>query len=213
LFDLDGVLVDSRAAITSCINHALASQGRARHPKSELLAFIGPPLAVAFAELTSEPVESAVVAACVGAYRDAYAHVSLRDTRTIPGIPNALTAMGRSHRLAVATSKPVAFAVPILEVLGLRDRFEVVAGPSVRTLAETKTATIGRALGELGAGAALMVGDRSFDIRGARDHGLRSVGVTWGIGSADELTAAGADITVDLPAELPAAVAELIGSR
>jgi phosphoglycolate phosphatase len=209
LFDLDGVLVDSRAAIAHCINHALANHGHPQQPENELLRFIGPPLAVAFAELTSQPVESAAVAACVSAYRDVYADVSLRDTRVFAGIPDALAELGARHRLAVATSKAAAFAEPILDALGLRGPFQVVAGPTLGALAEPKTATIGRALRELGAATAIMVGDRSFDVLGAQDHGLLTVGVTWGIGSADELAAAGADITVDTPAELRAAVAAL----
>jgi phosphoglycolate phosphatase len=212
LFDLDGVLVDSRAAIAHCMNHALVNGGHPRQPESELVRFIGPPLAVAFAELTSEAVGSAAVAACVTAYRDVYADVSVRDTRVFAGIPDVLSELGARHRLAVATSKPAAFADPILEALGLRHHFEVVAGPSLGALAEPKTATIGRALGELGADAGVMVGDRSFDVLGAHDHGLQAVGVTWGIGSADELAAAGADVTVDTPAALPAAVAELAGA-
>ena len=32
-----------------------------------------------------------------------------------------------------------------------------------------------------------MVGDRSFDMVAARAHGLRAVGVAWGIGSREEL--------------------------
>ncbi|HSD80145.1 MAG TPA: HAD hydrolase-like protein, partial [Solirubrobacteraceae bacterium] len=69
LLDLDGVLVDSRAAIAGSINHALATQGLAPRPGPELDRWIGPPLAVAFAELTGRPVDSALVAACVRAYR------------------------------------------------------------------------------------------------------------------------------------------------
>ncbi len=51
-----------------------------------------------------------------------------------------------------------------------------------------------------------MVGDRHVDMEAARAHGLRAVGVTWGFGTAEELRAAGADVLVDTPAELPAAV-------
>jgi phosphoglycolate phosphatase-like HAD superfamily hydrolase len=52
LFDLDGVLVDSRAAITGCINHALVEHEFAARPPER---FIGPSLADAFAELTNHP--------------------------------------------------------------------------------------------------------------------------------------------------------------
>jgi phosphoglycolate phosphatase len=51
-----------------------------------------------------------------------------------------------------------------------------------------------------------MVGDRSFDMIAARAHGLRAVGVGWGIGSRAELEAAGAERIVASPADLPAAV-------
>jgi phosphoglycolate phosphatase len=214
IFDLDGVLVDSRAAITSAINHALAAQGLPRRPEAELHRFIGPPLAVAFAELTGQPVDSAAVAACVTAYRERYAHTSLCETEVVPGMPKALADLERhGHRLAVATSKALALAEPLLVALGLRDRFDTVAGPDLMARTEDKAATIGTALAALGApDRAVMVGDRSFDIVGARAHGLTSVGVTWGIGSAEELTAARADAIIDAPAQLPPIVDDLLGA-
>jgi len=51
-----------------------------------------------------------------------------------------------------------------------------------------------------------MVGDRSFDMIAARAHGLRAVGVAWGIGSREELLDAGADVIVETPAEIADAV-------
>jgi phosphoglycolate phosphatase len=55
-----------------------------------------------------------------------------------------------------------------------------------------------------------MVGDRSFDILAARAHGLPSIGVTWGIGTAEELEDAGADRLIAAPAALPATAAVLL---
>ena len=51
LFDLDGVLIDSRAAITGCMNDALESVGLPRHDPRELERFIGPPQLESFTEL------------------------------------------------------------------------------------------------------------------------------------------------------------------
>ena len=205
LFDLDGVLVDSRAAIGGTMNHALVANGFPPRPAAELHRFIGPPLALGFAELTGRPVQSDAVAGCVAAYRERYAVTSLTETEVVAGIPEALDALRRSnHRLAVATSKALALAEPLLAALGLRGRFEVVVGPDVSARAEDKATTIGRALAALRTQRAAMVGDRSFDIVGARAHGLAAVGVTWGIGSADEL--ATADAVVDRPADIPDAI-------
>ena len=48
------------------------------------------------------------------------------------------------------------------------------------------------------------VGDRKFDILGAKVFGLETVGVLYGYGDRDELTAAGADRLVESVAELEA---------
>jgi phosphoglycolate phosphatase len=206
LFDLDGVLADSRAAIAGCMNHALAAGGHAVQPQADLHRFIGPPLPLAFAELVGEPVDSAAVAACIASYRERYATASLTDTVVMPGIAGALAGLAEAHRLGVATSKPRAFAEPLLEALGLRPFFAAVAGPELSTPVEDKTTTVGAALRALGATGGAMVGDTSFDMVAAHAHGLRAVGVTWGIGSEEELRAAGADVLVHEPAALAAAL-------
>jgi phosphoglycolate phosphatase len=209
IFDLDGVLVDSRAAISGAMNHALAANGFPPRPTAELYRFIGPPLAVGFAELTTEPADSDAVVACVTSYRERYAVSSLTETTVFAGIPAALAELSRDHRLAVATSKGQLLAEPLLAALGLRERFEVVVGTDSSARVEDKAATIGRALAALQADrAAVMVGDRSFDVAGAHARGLRAVGVTWGIGSADEL--AEADAIAHEPSALPATIARLL---
>jgi len=210
IFDLDGVLVDSRAAIGGCINHALAAIGRPTRPEHELHAYIGAPLAHAFGELLALAPEAPEVAAMMAAYRERYAAASLTDTTVEPGIPEALETLAREHRLAVATSKPTAFAEPLLYWLALREHFEVVAGPQLDVHAESKTETLATALAALGDPTrAVMVGDRSFDVIAAHAHGLPAIGVTWGIGSAEELH--DADRLIAAPYELPEAAAILLG--
>lgn len=210
LFDLDGVLADSRLAITSCMNHALAAAGREPVPAADLYPLIGPSLSFGFASLLEVEPDDPEVAACIDAYRSVYASVSLRDTPAYPGVHEALdtiAAAAPERRLGVATSKPRAFAEPLLDALGLRSRFEVVAAPELDLHVESKTVTVGAALDALGHdGPATMVGDRHVDMEAARAYGLRAVGVTWGFGTADELRSAGADVLVATPADLPAAV-------
>jgi phosphoglycolate phosphatase len=212
VFDLDGVLVDSRAAVAGCINYALRTHGLAEHPQDRLHRFIGPPLAIAFSELTDNPPESTIVAACVASFRDRYADASLHETLVVPGIADALMDLAADHRLAVATSKPRAFAEPLLQVLGLHRSFDVIAAPDLKVQTEAKAMTIGEALDALRPARAVMVGDRSFDIAGARAHGLPAIGVSWGIGSRDELVSAGADALINTPSELRAASSPLLAS-
>lgn len=201
LFDLDGVIADSRVAITACLNHALVEHGLPGRPAEDLYGYIGPALADAFADLLGEPRESDAVVGCVTAYRAAYRDASVRLTTLMPGIQPVVEQLAESHRLGIASSKPVSFSEPILATLGIRDLFEVVAGPDLNPFGETKAQTIATALETLGR-PAVMVGDRRHDVEGARANGIPCIGVTWGIGSADELVAAGADAVVTSPGEL-----------
>jgi phosphoglycolate phosphatase len=207
IFDFDGVLVDSYAAVTGSINAALVEHGLPARPPADLRRFIGPPTFSAFSELTGQRPESDAVAAIVATYRERYAEVYLTQTRVFDGIVPMLDALAARMALAIATSKSVVFAEPLLDALGLRRFFVTVAAAAADDTADDKTAIVGRALGLLDGRPAAMVGDRSFDIDAARAHGLLSIGVTWGIGSAEELRAAGADRLVAEPVELLALLA------
>lgn len=203
LFDLDGCLADSRRTILDGMNHALVAHGVAARSDAELEGYIGPPTRVAFGDILKAAPDSRVVDAVVSTYRKRYDD-DLRRTPTFPGIPEALDALRASGiRLAVATSKPKHFAVPVLAAIGLSDRFEAVAGPELTGTAG-KAETMGEAIAALGPDVTpvAMVGDRRHDVEGARAHGLLAVGVLWGIGSRAELEAAGADVLVDAPAQL-----------
>ncbi len=203
LFDLDGVLVDSRAAITRSINHALSRLGVAPRPPEALLHLIGPPLHDAFAELLGQPADAPDVVACVGHYRERYARTCVEETSPIVGMADAVARIARRHPVVVATSKPAAFARPILEGLGLAAVFADIVGPDLDARSEPKATTVARALERLGAPRrAALVGDRHHDVTAGRHHGLRTIGVTWGIGSAEELERAGADELVHTPAAL-----------
>jgi len=213
LFDLDGVLVDSRVAISRCLSHALGAQGLPQPSRDALERFIGPPLTQAFSELTGHPQDSALVLACLASYRARYRHASLLETSVFPEIPETLATLAPNYRLAVATSKSLAFAEPLLTALELRDSFEHVAGPDLDAHREDKTQTIARALTALATTDAVMVGDRSLDIIGAHACGIPAIGVSWGIGSRHELSSAGANIVVEDPHELPEAVSKLLSQQ
>jgi phosphoglycolate phosphatase len=202
------VLADSRLAITSCMNHALAACGREPVPPADLYPLIGPSLSYGFSSLLGVEPDDPAVAACIDAYRSVYAEVSLRDTPLYPGVPEALAEIAPGRRLAVATSKPRAFAEPLIESLGIADAFEAVFAPELDLHVESKTATVATALAALGATGvpATMVGDRHVDMHAAHAHGLRAVGATWGFGTPAELREAGADVLVAEPSDLPAAV-------
>ena len=205
LFDLDGVLLDSRTAIVRCIEHGLRENGAPVPSAAELERWIGPPLIDAFAELAGPDR----AAACLASYRERYVHSSLHETTLVAGAREALAAVAAQVPVAVATSKPRAFAEPLCERLGLAPHLRALAGPELDAPEEIKAVTVARALAALGlaAGAdAPLVGDRRHDAEAAAANGLRCVGVLWGIGDEAELRAAGADPIVRDPADLVCAL-------
>jgi phosphoglycolate phosphatase len=202
IFDFDGVLVDSYESVTQSINRALEEVGLPSRPQAQLRQLIGPPTFSAFGTLLDEPPDSAAVADLVARYRAHYAEVYLTQTTVIDGAPAMLASLAARLPLAIATSKSVLFTQPLLDALDLSRFFEFVAAAASDDTADDKTAIVGRALTALDRRPAAMVGDRSFDIVAARHHDLLAIGVTWGIGSAEELNAAGADTLLHEPQEL-----------
>jgi phosphoglycolate phosphatase len=211
IFDFDGVLIDSRLAVSHCMNRALVAHGLPERAPEELYRYIGPPTSIAFADLLGESQGSPRVAGVIRSYRECYAATALANTRVFDGIPEALAQLGPEHRLAVATSKPLPFAEELLRGLGLRERFAAVAGPAFDA-ADDKTATLAAALDALGPTRAVMIGDTTFDMVAAVAHEMPGIGVAWGIGATADLEAAGATRIVSAPDELPGAVADALAS-
>lgn len=199
--DLDGCLVDSRRAITTCLNAAFVEVGLGRSPVGELYELIGPPFETGLtARLARRGEDTALVRPIIDAYRRRYAEASLELTTAVPGIEDALATLAGSYRLVVVTSKATAFAAPIVERLGLDRWVTAVNGTDLDALTETKADTLARILAR---GPVLaMVGDRRDDIAAGHACGVLTVGVTWGIGDRGELETAGADAVVDTPTEL-----------
>jgi phosphoglycolate phosphatase len=204
LFDLDGVLVDSRTAFVRSMNAALLEHGLTERAPAELTPYLGPPLHRTFAALAVEDGRGEeVVDGLVLSYRARYRTTMAAESAVFPGMAEALEQLAAAMPLVVATSKSQALAEPLLDQLGVLGHFQAVYGPSLQARDESKSLTIARAVEGLAhARRPAMVGDRKFDVLGARAHGLPCVGVLWGIGSERELREAGAAVLVDEPADL-----------
>lgn len=205
LFDLDGTLIDSETGILASIEYALAGLGVAAPPRNALRSWIGPPLRMTFPTLVGEDPER--IERAVDLYRERFSDVGWREHTVYTGIGEVIEALAaRGARLAVVTTKPEQYAGRIVDSLPFGARFERVYAAPPRSRDSEKAAMIARALADFGqpADAAAMVGDRHFDVDGARANGVRAIGAGWGFGSLDELRTAGADAIAHVPGELHA---------
>lgn len=189
LFDLDGTLTQSEEGIWNCVRYAAEKMGRTPPPEEVLRKFIGPPLFYSFQTYLGMTETEAKRA--VDLYRERYNDVGLLENRVYPGIRRMLVRLKRAgYYLGVATGKPQGPTERILRHFRLDRFFDAVAGNQPENTAPSKERLIRRALPDAFDGA-VMVGDRRFDVEGARAAGIDSVGVGYGYGDEAELRAAG----------------------
>ena len=206
LVDLDGTLVDPKPGLIGSIQYALQQLGEPVPHADELLWMIGPPFRVSFPKLLgrNDRTEEAIAH-----YRRRYFDGGMYDAIVYQGIIEALDALAASGcRLFVATAKPHFYAKPILEHFDLARRFIAIHGPELDGTRDHKSDLIAHMIAEhrIRPETALMIGDREHDVIAAKRNGMRAIGVTWGYGSIDELTAAGASALCEAPLSLAAAV-------
>lgn len=195
LFDLDGTITDSALGITNSVKYALNKLNAPIPPYETLCKFIGPPLQDGFRDFCGFDAEKAQEA--VKLYREYYETTGLYENAVYDGIPEFLRALKEKGKTVIlATSKPEKFARLILEYFNLIQYFDYTAGATIDETRNKKDAVIAYALKECNItdkSLAVMVGDRHHDIFGAKQNGISCVGVLYGFGSLEELTAAGAD--------------------
>ena len=205
LFDLDGMLTDSKVGITKSFQYALSAFGI--HEELEnLTKFIGPPLRESFKGFYGFSNNETDIA--IAKYREYYAETGLYENTVYPGIPDLLQKLkDRDKILAVATSKAKPFADKILAYFNIDGFFSYVAGDEMdgSLTRGGKHDIIQKAINALDCTremSPVMIGDRMYDIVGAQKVGIDSIGVLWGYGTRDELEEARATWIVESTDEL-----------
>lgn len=223
LFDLDGTLTDPKLGITTCVQYALKSFGIEENNLDKLEPFIGPPLIESFKQFYGFNQEQAMQAQ--EKYRERFSVTGWSENEMYPGIDTLLKALAeKGVKLAVASSKPEVFVEKILVHFGIREYFTAAVGSELDGRRINKDEVVLEALHRLemitqkeaecylkegkvfGNGlkntACAMVGDRKFDVEGAKAMNLVSVAVSYGYAQGEELKLAQPDYIVDTVEEL-----------
>ena len=212
LLDLDGTLVNSHPGIAASCWAALRALGHEPDASHDIRSVIGPPIEDIM-RLLLKPHGDDRIGEAVAAYRRHYGDSGYLGSVPYPGIGESLEEIRRAGaRLYLATAKREAFAVRILEHLGLSACFDGIHGSVPGGERDHKPELLAHVVAAHGLAPArsVMVGDRRHDIAGARAVGMRGLGVLWGYGSRDELESAGADRLVDHPVDLARAVLSMV---
>lgn len=211
LFDLDGTLFDSSEGIKNCYREALSHFGMTVKDDRELDKVMGPSLYLSFHDFFG--LEGEQVNEAVKIYRDRYNAEGIYQVKMYDGVDTVIGQLKENGCvICLATTKPQVMAEKILEFSGIAPYFNVICGANLDGSRSDKVELINEVLNQISftynngkpveKDSVFMIGDRFYDIKGALATGVHSIGVTYGFGSREELTEAGAEFIADSAAEI-----------
>lgn len=206
IFDFDGTICNTGEGIMKSAGFALEAFG---YPVSDnlndLSCFIGPPLLITFQEKYG--ADPAKAESLVRKFRERYGCKGIYESELYSGIkPLLIRLKADGFKLAIASSKPQEYIEKLLLHFGINKYFDTVAGVSFEADCEPKSDIIMRCIKELDItpADAVMVGDKHYDISGARINHIDSMGVLWGYGTKFEFIEAGAKFIAEKPKDIEA---------
>jgi len=201
LFDFDGTLADSYAAIAASVNYVRALSAMDPLDEATVRGLVGHGLQQLMASVVpGQPAE-----VTTAQYTEHHPRVMTSHTRLLPGVSHVLPILReRGIRLGVCSNKPVAFTQSLCESLGLTQYMEVITGPETCGHAKPNPAMLLYAAGALGASPVntLYVGDMVVDIQTARAAGMSVYVVPTGSHSRETLLEAEPDRLMESMVEL-----------
>ena len=205
IFDFDGTICNTGEGIMKSAKYALDSFEIPCGEWNELEYFIGPPLLVTFQEKFNQDVSQA--SELVKKFRERYSEEGVWESSLYDGISQLLKALkADGFKLGIASSKPEPYIKELLRKFRIISLFDEICGVSFTADCESKQSIISRTLDGLGVSneEAIVVGDKYYDIDGAKANGVKSIGVLWGFGSKFELIECSADFLAEKPEDIEA---------
>jgi phosphoglycolate phosphatase len=208
IFDLDGTLVDSRDDLANSINAMLRHFSKKELPHEVIASYIGDGAPMLVRRALGDPDDESFVQDALLYFMAWYREHKLDHTYVYEGIMESLEAIRKSRdgqplKMAVLSNKPVGPSRAIVDALGLGPYFfQVYGGNSFHTKKPDPTGV--QVLLEEAAAfpeETIIIGDSNIDILTARNAGIYSVGVTYGLAPHTLLDVA-PDVLIDHPQEL-----------
>jgi phosphoglycolate phosphatase len=202
LFDLDGTLVDSYAALAEAVNYARREHGLQDLPEQRIRDFVGDGLdkLLQRAFETSDPPPTVQ-----RSFEARYDEICCSESRVLDDVESTLEELSRlSVPMAVCTNKPTSFSVKILSSLGLARHFRAIVGPDLARARKPDARHVLKTLEATGCAPeeALLVGDMPIDVEAARNSGIAVAVVPTGSSTREQLRAAHPDHYLERFADL-----------
>lgn len=211
VFDLDGTLLDTIDDLAYAVNTALTENGFPTHPREAYFYFVGNGARTLVQRALPQDVEKTVFETVYARYSELYeAHWNVF-TKPYDGILELLAALRADGiPLGVVSNKVHDRTLEVIDTF-FPNTFDAVFGNRPGVPLKPDPAGVFDALKALGSDPAhaFYLGDTGVDIETGKRAGIYSAGALWGFRTAEELTAAGADILCTAPSDALAAARAL----
>ncbi len=202
LFDLDGTLVDSYAALAEAVNFARREHGLGDLEPERVRSFVGDGVETLLQRAFGS---SDVPPSAQQAFERHYGSICCARSTVLDDVEPTLESLSRfGTTMAVCTNKPTSFSRQILDFLGLAKYFQAIVGPDLAGARKPDGRHVLRTLEEAGCDRldALFVGDMPIDVQAARNCGIHVAVVPTGSATRTELAASKPDHLLDGFADL-----------
>lgn len=202
VFDLDGTLVDSYAALAGAVNYARREHGLSDLGTAKIRDFVGDGLE----RLLERAFDRAdVPRSAQDAFERRYGEICCSESHILEGVASTLAQLSAlSVAMAVCTNKPTIFSRKILAFLDLAGYFRAIVGPDLAGARKPDAQHVLKTLevAKCDRETALFVGDMPIDVHAARNSGIDVAVVATGSSSPEQLRAAKPDHYLDRFADL-----------
>jgi len=207
VFDLDGTLIDSRQDLCNSVNATLRHYGRPELPCELISTYIGDGAPMLVRRALGDPDDQKFVEEALMFFLMYYREHKLDFTYVYAGIKESLTAIREARngevKMAVLSNKPVNPSRAIVEALGLNEYFFQIYGgnsfPTKKPDPQGALQLVNEA--KVRPEQAVMIGDSANDVATAKNTGMYSVGLSYGLSPAT-LEKVPPDVLLDRPDEL-----------
>lgn len=208
IFDLDGTLIDTMEDIANACNYALAQCGQPVRKLDEYNMLVGRGIDNLFRGALPEGQNNEEMVARMRSHFVPYYNKHKCDfTRPYDGIPEVLERLSAAGlQFAVASNKYQEGTEQLVEkffgkygfvkILGQRDGKPIKPDPEI--VHEAMDGVPGISLDEV-----VYCGDSDVDMQTGLGAGVKTIGVTWGFRTREELEAYSPYTLIDHPSELP----------
>ena len=197
--------MDTSEGVFNSFRHVISAFNLETPSPETFHSMIGPSLVDSFKNVFHFPDEE--VHKAMAKYREYYLDKGMFQVRVYDGLEELLKRLTENGcSLYTATCKPEPYARSILKHLNLDRYFTFIGGSDVEEVLRIKKVDIiNYVIGEAGIkdkSSCIMIGDRKFDIEGAKQAGIASVGILYGFGDRAEMEECGADYIEESPESL-----------